>query len=411
MIQATVRPIREQEWGMAIPLDPAQLLAFRVERHNLGRRRDRDALIAVCGACGIEDSPPGSAAISLAARIDAFEATDLERALRTTKSLAKIWSVRAAPYVVPTEDSWVFTTGLRPEDEAARHAFIEGAAAHLGLFGLTATEVVELTRLALMRVLDGRDLTKDELGRELAAAVELAIDEALRARWNEPDGLRDNRYGESICRWALDVVALDGAFVLGSNGRATTFLRADQWLGRPLPTAEPRRARAALVTRYLRCYGPSDPRGFAAWAGAAPEQADATWALVRDSLEEVSVGGRVRWLLREDLGAVMSPPTPIGVRLLPPHDPYLQQRDRAELVSDSRRRRQVWRPQGSPGVILVDGVIVGTWRPRKRGSRLEVSVDPFEDLSAATRHEIDAEARIVGRVRGVETVEVTSQSW
>ena len=32
---------------------------------------------------------------------------------------------------------------------------------------------------------------------------------------------------------------------------------------------------------------------------------------------------------------------------------------------------------GRPGAVLVDGEIVGTWRPRKSGSAVTVSVDPW----------------------------------
>ena len=66
--------------------------------------------------------------------------------------------------------------------------------------------------------------------------------------------------------------------------------------------------------------------------------------------------------------------TAIGIRLLPPHDPYLLLRDRETLLPDETLQRQIWRHTGNPGVVLVDGKLAGTWRPQKKGILLFVSV-------------------------------------
>jgi hypothetical protein len=76
---------------------------------------------------------------------------------------------------------------------------------------------------------------------------------------------------------------------------------------------------------------------------------------------------------------------PTGVTLLAPFDPYLQLRDRELLVPDAAARKDLWRTIGRPGGLLVDGEVIGSWRPRTKGTKLEVAVTPWQSLSRAAR--------------------------
>ncbi|KDE12296.1 hypothetical protein N505_0115880 [Rhodococcus aetherivorans] len=69
-------------------------------------------------------------------------------------------------------------------------------------------------------------------------------------------------------------------------------------------------------------------------------------------------------------------------------------------MPDRARRKAIWRPIGSPGVVLVDGEIRGIWRARATSrDTLAVSVEPFEPLSVRTRDELEAEAQRLARAR------------
>ncbi len=57
-------------------------------------------------------------------------------------------------------------------------------------------------------------------------------------------------------------------------------------------------------------------------------------------------------------------PRPPPVLLLPPRD-AISLGSRAFLVPDRAMAKTVWRAVGSPGTVLVDGDIAGTWRARK----------------------------------------------
>jgi hypothetical protein len=94
-----------------------------------------------------------------------------------------------------------------------------------------------------------------------------------------------------------------------------------------------------------------------------------------------------------------------GVRLLAPGDPLLLARDRDALVPDAELRRRVFRPTGSPGVVLQDGALAGLWRARRKGRRLEVEVEKLGtlDLEAVRR-----EAERIAPLRGCTDVAVGS---
>jgi hypothetical protein len=383
-----------------------QVLAFRLAQQHLAARLPRGALIEAA-RCGLQNTPPGMAALALHARVTDLAPAELDRALAVDKTLLQVWSARAAPYVIPTRDAAVFTAGLLPENEEALRFFMGGAGLHLDLFGMSAAELVERTAAALPKVLDGRELTKDELG--IALARRLGQDGAVQNAplWNTPDGFGNNRYGETLVRFALSVVALRGLFCIAPRrSTVTTFRRMDQWLGAPLPPADRAQARAELVRRYLHYYGPSTAEHFAAWAGIVPAQATQAWRLVEDELAQVSVDGRSTWLLERDIPQFIAPAAATGARLLPPHDPYLLLRDRTTLLPNRALHRHLWRASGNPGLVLLDGQVVALWRPRKQGRRLALTIGLFRDVPPSGRDQIEAEAATLAPFKACTAVEV-----
>ncbi|WP_129789927.1 DNA glycosylase AlkZ-like family protein [Promicromonospora panici] len=93
------------------------------------------------------------------------------------------------------------------------------------------------------------------------------------------------------------------------------------------------------------------------------------------------------------------------MRLLPPRDPYTQQRDRETIVAKSYHR-DVWKTLGEPGTVLADGKIAGIWRPRKSGRKLTIAVTAFGSLPARHRTAVQDEAEQVAPRRGASSVSV-----
>ncbi|ASR38497.1 hypothetical protein BAY61_29765 [Prauserella marina] len=380
---------------------PSAAVGYRVAAHGLAHRSPSAELPNATGAIGVQDTPPGTAGQALHARLANLAPEDVDSAVMERKTLVTIWAMRGAPHVVPFAETAVFTEGLLPDDDASCLHFINGASGHLDRFSLSASEAVALTLDELPKALGGKQLTKDELGVALAERVGKRLPSSARKGFTEPDGLGKNTYGESLVRYALYVVALHGVLCIVPRTKgASLFALTEDWLGEPLPAMPSEAARAEIVRRYLRCHGPSDKTAFATWAGVSPSFAAASWELIAGELTAVDYAGRTAWLLAEDLPALAAPPSAEGVRLLPPYDPLLATRDRAAFVSGTARQREIWRIQGNPGVVLGEGEIVGTWRPRKQGKNITITVSAMRTLTAATRDAITAEASALAPFRG-----------
>jgi hypothetical protein len=127
---------------------------------------------------------------------------------------------------------------------------------------------------------------------------------------------------------------------------------------------------------------------------------DPWWTTLEGELTPVGHDGGRAWILSDDLDALRSPPPAMrGVRLLPPGDPYTQMRDRGTIVA-KEHHRELWKPVGAPGAVLADGAIAGTWRPRKSGRTLALTVTTFRALSSGLREQLREEADRVAELRG-----------
>jgi hypothetical protein len=391
---------------MVVTVSRERIIRFRLHAHHLDQRLTRARLLDAAGACGVQDSPPGSALLALHARVRDITADRVDHSLADDKSLLRSWSMRGAPFHFPSADLPVFTTGVLPPTEAALRQFVLGAGPSVDELDLTITEAADLTEAEIRDVLSGRRLPIGELGTELAGRIAPHLTKKQRAVWErEGPHAAGQPVGEAVVHFYMRILTLRQVVCFAPrDGGKAPFVLLGEWLDDPVPDLEPEAARAELLRRYLRCHGPSTKADFAGWLGVRAGDAKAWWDLAGDEMIEVDSGRRT-WLLGADLDGLRSAPAVEGVRLLPPRDPYTQARDRATLV-DRKHHREVWRPAGDPGTVLVDGEIAGVWRTRKRGKDSAVTVTTFAELPARTAQRVTAEAEKVAALRGAASAEV-----
>jgi DNA glycosylase AlkZ-like len=391
---------------MTVSISKDDVVAFRLNAHHLGERLSADSLLDVAGRCGIQNSPPGSALLALHARVRDLTQERLTEAIEGDKSLLQSWCMRGAPFFFPTTDAPVFTTGVLPPTEAAMRHFIRGVVPAVDKLGMSLGDVVELTGAEIRRVLADRRLAIDALGIETAARIAPRLPTQLREIWEQEGPYATGQpLGEAIVHFCTRILTLQQVVCFAPRaGNTAPFILVDEWLGSPIPDIDPETARAELLRRYLHCYGPSTRADFAAWLGVRAGDAMAWWSLVQHEMTQVECGG-TSWILTEDLDALRSAPAPSGVRLLPPRDPYTQLRDR-ETILDRKHHRHVWKPIGEPGTVLVDGRVAGTWRPRKHGRTLAVTISAFGPIRDRDRKLLNAEAVQVAVLRGASASEL-----
>lgn len=354
-----------------LAVEREQALAFRVAGQHLHERTDPLTAIA---ACGLQEYPPGWAAVALHARCNGEPGP---------ADVVTVNAMRGSPYVVPRRDVAVFTTALVPDDEGLRALVGALAAKELAATGITPRGALDQVAAAAREGLADGPLERD------------AFHQALRERL--PDTLLP------WCRGCQSHHVRPGLWrALGPLGVTEMPAKATYALAEPI-AMELSEARAELVRRFLRCFGPATHSQLAGWAQTAPSHAKALFAAVGGELEAVRLDGRRAFVLAADAAGLETPPAARGVHLLGGHDPYVAQPDRAALTPDPALRRRIFVAVGRPGVVLQDGALAGLWRARKRGDLLDVTV---QWLGAPV--DITAQAQAVARLRGCVATRVAA---
>lgn len=386
--------------------------AFRLERQHLNQRLALDAFLQAADLA-VPNTPPGGAAVSLWARVSGLAQSDVVQALEVDKSLSQTWTMRGAPHVFPTAEMPVFTRGLMPEDDGEWIDFIPGVQACLVRTGLAIRDALNLTKEAILDVLDGRTVySKKTLDRDLADWIFANLDGEAKATWDEPSGFgRGQRLGEALVSFCLRPAALEGLVCFaGRRAGETCFARMDQWLGKSLSTEDAAGCQRSLVLKYLGLYGPTTAAEFGGWAGVGKRQAERLWRQAEGMLAEVVVDERRRWMLEEDIPALDLAQEPEGIRLLPAHDPFLQTRDHASLVPERWKQKEIWKTASSPGIVTAGGRIAGTWRSRITGKRLEISARLFLPLDANQQTSLEEEAESLAAFLGCQNWTLNSEN-
>jgi hypothetical protein len=217
------------------------------------------------------------------------------------------------------------------------------------------------------------------------------------------DGLRE-RVREELLPWCRGCESHHVSPMLWRYAGVAAGMRMDS--ERLYRSGRPgrRRAPADLARAYVRFYGPAEVKGFVDWARLAPAQGRRIWGEVAAELEEVEWKGGKGWIAAADRKALDSPPQASGTRLIPPRDPYLQQADRETLVPDAAVRKRLFRAVASPGAVLRDGSLAGTWKAKAgRGGRLEFEL---ERLAPLDRDQLERECSRVAKVRDADGFEL-----
>ena len=351
-----------------------QALAFRVAGHHLDRRVGAAEAVA---AIGLQEYPPGWGGL---AALRARSPDPLP------EDVVQVNSFRGSPYVVPRADARVFTAALVPEDEAGLKSLVGSASAKEVIEeGYAVGEALSLVAAAAREGLGDGPLARD------------AFHQAMRERL--PDGLLP------WCRGCQSHHVRPGFWRALGPLEVTVMPEKATWALADPPSMSLDEARAELVRRFLRVFGPATHSQLAAWAQTAPSHAKQLFEGVSGELAAASVEGRRGFVLAGDLDRLEDPPAASGLRLLGGYDPYVAQPDRTTLVPDGAVRKRLFPSVGRPGAVLVDGVLTGLWRGRKKGDVLEVEVEWLGEPV-----DLAAEASVIASLRDCSEARVLSPS-
>jgi hypothetical protein len=312
---------------------------------------------AVEEVAGLQTQYAPSGYVGLWSRLVGFHRAALTGALLDGR-IVQGWVMRCTIHMVSARDYLPFTEAVR----AARREWWARSwkpPAELDMAAVAATVRAHLEREGPLKQAQlQRLLTADGFGKEVWPGVQLWLD-LVRV---PPAGT-----------WELP--------------RAHVYGLAERSVPMPDPPLPTDAAREVLVTRYLRGFGPAAVKDIASFCGF-------TLTVTR----QVLAGLELRRFRDESGGELVDVPaaplpaadTPAPVRFLGQWDANLLVHvRRAQVLPEQHRPRVFARtmPQSVP-TFLVDGQVAGTWRHTRGAVRWE----PFRDLPAVVRREVDDEA-------------------
>ncbi|WP_040834573.1 winged helix DNA-binding domain-containing protein [Nocardia brevicatena] len=324
---------------------------------------------------------PATVHLSAAARGMRVVPADVERALYDERTLLRMLAMRRTMFVAPVDLVPVLHaacgTDLAAKQRRTYARFLEQAGIGDGDAEGWLAAVADETHRALV-------------ARGAATGAQLSKDvPLLRTQLNTAP---DKAYSRptNITTWVLVLLGAEGRIVRcrpngGWSSSQYTWAPIESWLPTGLAPLPADQARAELLRRWLRAFGPAPIGDLKWWTGWTAGQVRKTLSLL--DVVEVDLDGEPGLLLADDLDPVPAPdpwaallpaldPTPMGWQsrswYLGEHAPLLF--DRNGNIGPS-----VW----------YDGRIVGGWAQRKDG---EIVVRVLEDIGADARVLIDAEA-------------------
>ena len=331
--------------------------------------------------CGLQAQDASAAALAVRVRSTGLLNNDVERARVQERSIVRTWGQRGTLHLLATEDLGWLLPLFGP-------VFIARNRRRYAELGLDEDTLARGDR-ALRTVLANQGpLTRDELVEQLAHH---GIQLSGQAR-----------------PYLLQHAALQGIICLGPDrGANPTYVLLSDWLGQgyQVHTLSQESAYAELAHRYLKAYGPATPEDLAAWSGMPISKTRGAWQLIADQLIEVEIAGRPAWMLKTHATWLDELPLPAPVvRLLPGFDTYLLGYKKRELAVPPQHAKRINVGGGllNP-VLLVDGRAVGTWKSKQQKHRLDVMLQPFDQLAPDLQPGLQAEITDLGRFLAVET--------
>ena len=330
---------------------------------------------------GLHSSDPVTVFLSCWARVRDFERSDLEQALYDDRSLLRMLGMRRTMFVVPVADAPVLdaacTKALAVGERRRLIALIEGqGVAPDGAAWLRKVERKTVAALQARGQATAAQLTSDV--PELAG--KLVFGEGKT--WAGTMGLSTR---------VLFMLATDGRIVRGRPlgswvSSQYRWAPIDTWLDGGLRAIAAPDARAELVARWLRSYGPgtlTDIKWWTGWSGATT-----TAALRAADAQGVRVDGAAAYVVNE--GRARKPVAKPWVALVPALDSTVMGwKERAWFLGP--HQQALFDRNGNAGpTVWSNGHIVGGWTQRRDGT---IAVELLEKVDSWAADKIASEAK------------------
>jgi hypothetical protein len=356
-------------------------------RHFLAAPAPRTGVDTVAGdLVGLHSSDPVTVYLSLLARVKGFAHEDLEASLYTRKSLVRMLGMRRTMFVVPVDVAAVMDAACTQALAVGERKRLIGMVEEHGLAKRGSAWIDKVEKATLAALAERREATAVELTKDVPQ---------LGKKFSVGEGKK----------WAGEIgMSTRLLFLLASEGRIVRgrplgtwvssqyrWAPTDGWLDGALPELDPAEARAELLRRWLRTFGPGTQLDIKWWTGWTVKNTKAALedvGAVEVSLEGSGGSSEVGYVLPDDLKKASAPKS--WVALLPGLDPTVMGWKDRDWYLDPGYVKELYDTNGNAGpTVWVDGRIVGAWTQAPDG---EVVYELLQPVSATSRKAIDREA-------------------
>ncbi|MGP4025072.1 winged helix DNA-binding domain-containing protein [Actinomadura sp. 3N407] len=350
-------------------------------RHRLSPQARTDDVREVARSMVVlHATDPATVFLSVAARSVGTAPEAVERALYDERTLLRMLAMRRTMFVAPVELVPVLqasTANALAAKQRAAYARIIERGSDIPDVPAWFAEVEEAAHRAL-------------LARGEATGAQLSADEPRLRTQVDPAPGKPYSKPTNITTWILVTLGCEGLIVRGRpNGTWISsqykWSPVEAWLPGGIEDVPAGAARADLVRRWLRAFGPAPVSDLKWWTGW--NAGDVGKALALLDVTEVDLGGGTGVVLSDDLEPVPAPEP--WAALLPALDPTpMGWRERGWFLGD--HGPPLFDTNGNIGPsVWWDGRVVGGWAQRKDG---EIAVRLLEDVGADAEAAIDHEA-------------------
>lgn len=347
-------------------------------RQCLARQAD-NVLQATESVVALHSSDPATVFLSMWARVDGFEAEDLEKTLYEDKTLVRILGMRRTMWVVPTE--------LAGAVNASSTAALVAGQRKRFVDLLESSDITDDGEEWVDRVSSEVLASLEQRGQATARELREDVPElAGKIPYYKKDGTKMGEFGVStrvlflLATQAEVIRARPLGTWLSSQYRWT---RASDWLGEPLGHPPKAEAQDEILRRWLASFGPGTETDMKWWTGWPVTQ-------VRRSLDRIGAvevdldEGGSGYVLADDIQEV-DPPGP-SIALLPSLDPTTMGWKERDWYLPGENRDHLFDRSGNAGpTIWVDGRVVGGWTQRDDGP---IVFELLEDVGSETAEAI-----------------------
>jgi hypothetical protein len=360
-------------------------------RHFLTTNGSGSIAAITGGLVGLHATDPATPYLSLWARVPDFVTADLDAELYQKRAVVKHLAMRRTLWVINAEDLPMVQPAASDRVAANERRRLVADAQRAGVAG-DGERWLDEACTAVLRHLDERGPASSSELRATLPELAGIWDPAPGKRWGGP---------VPVAPRVLTVLSVRGDIVRGPNdGTWITsrprWVSAAGWLperGEPMPADD---ARAELIRRWLRVFGPAAAEDIKWWCGT-------TLTAVRKALAEigavtVDLHGSPGFALADDLEP--EPDTEPWCALLPGLDPTtMGWYHRDWYLGD--HRGQVFDRSGNAGpTAWWHGRVVGGWSQDADGRvQLQLLEDPGRDARRALSQRADELTAWLGGVR------------